>query len=407
MQNGRIKSKNYSIFLTIFSALFLFARTSLATTYYVATTRSDTNPGTQAAPFQTIQKAGDVVNPGDTVLVGDGTYTDTNIANVVVYVQKGGISGNPVTFKSQNKWGAKVDLQTRGHGFFVVSQYIIIQDFEITGGADILGADGIFGDNGAFYLQVMGNHIHDISRICTDTAYGNCGIYIANGVNHVTFEKNLIHDIGRYAPGEHGCSPSNGYYQHNDHGIYLDGGMDYTIRNNIFYKCNRGWAIHLYPHPITNLSILNNTFAFPNPWRNGHIVIATSLSNSIIANNISYQATTGFINSESAGSLANVQVNNNLTYPGTTSANTPPSGITFSGNIDNTDPKLVNPTANDFHLQSNSPAINAGVSISSVTDDYDGVTRPQACCWDIGAYEYVSGGGDTTSPSPPRNLRTR
>jgi chitodextrinase len=70
-----------------------------------------------------------------------------------------------------------------------------------------------------------------------------------------------------------------------------------------------------------------------------------------------------------------------------------------------TDPKFVNASTNDFHLQSTSPAINAGATIASVTTDKDGVTRPQGSAYDIGAYEYVSGGGgDTTPPSTPTNL---
>ncbi len=42
--------------------------------YYISPTGADNNPGSQAAPFQTIQHAADLVNPGDTVLVNDGVY---------------------------------------------------------------------------------------------------------------------------------------------------------------------------------------------------------------------------------------------------------------------------------------------------------------------------------------------
>ena len=34
-----------------------------------------------------------------------------------------------------------------------------------------------------------------------------------------------------------------------------------------------------------------------------------------------------------------------------------------------------------------SPAINAGVTLSTVTTDFDGVSRPQGGVYDIGAYE--------------------
>src|SRR5438034_941313 len=42
---------------------------------YVSTQGSDNNPGTQTAPFATIEKADSVATPGTTVHVLPGTYT--------------------------------------------------------------------------------------------------------------------------------------------------------------------------------------------------------------------------------------------------------------------------------------------------------------------------------------------
>jgi hypothetical protein len=50
---------------------------ALATDYYVATTGSDSNPGTLAAPFATLQKGADTVVAGDTVWIRGGTYKIT------------------------------------------------------------------------------------------------------------------------------------------------------------------------------------------------------------------------------------------------------------------------------------------------------------------------------------------
>jgi hypothetical protein len=41
------------------------------------------------------------------------------------------------------------------------------------------------------------------------------------------------------------------------------------------------------------------------------------------------------------------------------------------------------------YLQSSSPAIDAGLTISSVTNDYVGTARPHGSAYDIGAYEYI------------------
>ncbi len=44
----------------------------------------------------------------------------------------------------------------------------------------------------------------------------------------------------------------------------------------------------------------------------------------------------------------------------------------------------------DYHLNANSAAIDKGLNIDAVTDDFDGVKRPQGNAFDIGAYEYKS-----------------
>jgi hypothetical protein len=54
----------------------LSSRLALATDYHVATTGSDSNGGTSALPFKTIQKAADVMVAGDTCTVHEGTYRE-------------------------------------------------------------------------------------------------------------------------------------------------------------------------------------------------------------------------------------------------------------------------------------------------------------------------------------------
>ena len=68
-------------------------------------------------------------------------------------------------------------------------------------------------------------------------------------------------------------------------------------------------------------------------------------------------------------------------------------------NCSNADPKFVNITSDDFHLQSTSPAINKGLT-SQVYDrfqalhgldirkDLESTTRPLGGAYDIGAYEF-------------------
>src|SRR4029077_7815746 len=136
-----------------------------------------------------------------------------------------------ITFKSANKWGAIIDgvYNTTGDcwKFGSGANYITVQDFEVK------GCSGIGFDNfgGGHDLQIIGNHIHDIGRYCTDTAIGLDGIFLSH--DNVAVEQNVIHDIGRYGPGENGCHPQKPYYEGNDHGIYISGANNITVRNNI------------------------------------------------------------------------------------------------------------------------------------------------------------------------------
>jgi hypothetical protein len=222
-----------------------------------------------------------------------------------------------------------------------------------------------------------------VGRYCESGALGISAI--AAYANNLLIEQNWIHDIGRLGPGEYGCAPTTDYWQNHDHGIYLSNGNNILIRNNVFYNINHGWAVHRYGSPCDQLQIVNNTFAFPNPNKVGHVLLASDLTNSLIANNIFYQPTTAGI--DWGGVMTNVTVSHNLAFNGTVTT-TPPPGVTLAGNLDNTDPLFVTAAGADFHLRAGSPAINAGLSLSSVPNDFDGVTRPQGTGWDIGAFEF-------------------
>src|SRR5437870_2802326 len=64
-------------------------------THYVAMTGSDANPGTLAAPWQTIQKAANSVTPGSTVCIRGGVYSEVVTVNV-----SGSAGGGFITFQS-------------------------------------------------------------------------------------------------------------------------------------------------------------------------------------------------------------------------------------------------------------------------------------------------------------------
>ena len=64
-------------------------------TFYVSPSGSNANPGTAAKPFRTIQWGVNAARPGDSVLVGEGTYTATSFP--LVELRRGGARGSPLT----------------------------------------------------------------------------------------------------------------------------------------------------------------------------------------------------------------------------------------------------------------------------------------------------------------------
>jgi hypothetical protein len=76
------------------------------------------------------------------------------------------------------------------------------------------------------------------------------------------------------------------------------------------------------------------------------------------------------------------------------------AGLSQDSHSFSADPLFTSPL--DFHLQSTSPAINAGIDVG-LTSDFEG--KPIVGTPDIGAYEYQGGGGgDITAPAAPSGL---
>ncbi|MBR7063696.1 MAG: right-handed parallel beta-helix repeat-containing protein [Treponema sp.] len=62
--------------------------------YYVSPSGNDTNSGTISSPFKTIQKAVDKVQPGEAVIIREGTYAER------VKIQKSGTPDKPIVIRS-------------------------------------------------------------------------------------------------------------------------------------------------------------------------------------------------------------------------------------------------------------------------------------------------------------------
>jgi len=125
---------------------FLFAQASFAAVYVVdrsAPNARDSNPGTEAQPFATVQKAADTAKPGDTVCVMSGQYPER------VLVKTSGEAGRPIVFESRPRRSAAVE------GFRLEASYIRVAGFEITAPAPKNGVEIVGHHN-----EILDNYIH-------------------------------------------------------------------------------------------------------------------------------------------------------------------------------------------------------------------------------------------------------
>ena len=100
--------------------------------------------------------------------------------------------------------------------------------------------------------------------------------------------------------------------------------------------------------------------------------------------------------------------NNNLWYNG--GDGNPANLPSWDTNPIISNPLFINPSSNNFALQSNSPAINAGSSLVSeiVNKDFLSLSRPQGSGYDIGAFEYDENTpADAVVPNAPSGLSVR
>jgi hypothetical protein len=343
------------------------------------------------------------VAPGDVVVFEDGVYTDTNGDGAVMRITGSGTSSRWVTFVSRTKWGAHmwgVDNDAANGIVLQGADFVRVEGFEVSDvgnvGSPRGSSSGIDLYNGGKHSQIVGNHVHHVGNVCANpgNTNGQVGIYVQSGKNggSITVENNLVHHIGRFFVGENGCGNTTVSL---DHGMYLNGGTsggggasNVTIRNNVFHDTHHGWGVQWYPGSLSNVHVLNNTFASCNESKSYTcIVLDASISSSSIKNNVFYNPQGGKT-IEAVGFSGSITLGNNLTSGiAMHDRSSTPSGMTLQGNKLSTDAKLVGPPSN-LRLQSSSPAIDAGEALTSVTHDWDGGSRPFGSGWDIGAYEF-------------------
>ncbi|BAZ53547.1 hemolysin-type calcium-binding region [Nostoc sp. NIES-4103] len=408
------------------------------TTYYVSPTGNDNNNGlTAGTAFRTLQKAANMVkNPGDTVYIMNGTYTqevtDPGKSLLVIY-QEQGTADAPITFKAYP--GHKPVIKSTGSYAIIVSgsSYINIEGLKLVGSndkvtlnyaqqqkndlKDPLTNGAAIGIAPSFSNGTPSQYSHHIViRNNNISKFGGTAI-TANLSDYITIENNVILENTWYSPvGVSAISLLHSKSVDNNTTDYKMIVRENIIGNNINYIPRHDLGKVAEGHGII-LDDLKSTKSTSNPPYNGKVLITNNViyksggsgivcylsANADIVNNTTYQNAQSPDLQNTLGEIDvikgdNVRVFNNIMYAKKDAVvnNTFGSTLTMydnnlvynsskyrtSGlsNIIGKEPKFVDAANSNFYLHSNSPAIDVGMStfngVAAPKIDRFGTSRP-------------------------------
>ncbi len=418
--------------------------------YYVAPNGDDSNDGSEAYPWQTIQKAADTLAAGETVYIKAGTYPERvipqnsgSVGNLIVYAS---YPGHTVTID-----GSGISLPDDLAGLFELSgkSYIKISGLRIANTGPNADNAGIL-VNDSSYITIENNYTYNTSssgigvwgshHILIDgnkveLACGGGGQECISVAGTDAFEVRNNEVLQCHKEGldaKDGASNGKIYKNHVHHtqavGIYVDAWDKHTYNIEVFQNIvhdvadNNGFSlasemggllenIKLYnnlayhnrycgvavtingdapQHPMNNIHVINNTF-YDNGWTEwggGITVYNPDAQNVVVRNNLVSQNLYFQIALDPAVPTQSVTIDHNLIdgYRGT-------EGETYGNDYVEGDPQFANAAAANFHLRPGSPAIDAGSPVNAPSNDFDGATRPLdgnddgTPAYDMGAYE--------------------
>ncbi|MDX6256984.1 MAG: hypothetical protein QOJ11_3318 [Frankiales bacterium] len=381
---------------------------------------TNTGTGTTAAPYCTVQAAASAAQPGDTVLVASGTYTEN------VTVNHSGTATAPISFAPEV--GANVTMSGQIHGFTVSgttstpTSWINISGFNVSHTTQY----GIYLKYAA-HITLDGNHVtysgqpvngsssqgiyligttdslitNNVTDHNTDT-----GIYATTGTTNVEIRGNTsfanARQYTRAATGIDVRAPGNiidrnRVYDNEDSGIQLyNGAVGTIVYDNISYDNGDHGIDVLNSTGVTVVanSVYSNVTAGINFEGNGSAPSTggTVRNNISVDNGLSSAATKGDIRVD-ANSIPGTTLDYDLLYLkatgtlvtwGTKQYATLSALATATGQethgLDNQnggDPKWVSPDTGDFHLSAGSRAIDSAASSASnqPATDFEGNER--------------------------------
>lgn len=408
------------------AASFPFSSTSLteSTTYFYRATATDAagNVGTYSAIVSATTAAGSTtinvstvaqlmaaittansVGGNREIVLANGTYTTTdalfvNVPNVTLRSSSG--TASAVIIQGDAMTGsAAVPFNVRIAGSGFLAQNLTF------GGRCRFSAVQIVGEGGANNGRLSGCIIRDsfehLLKSSTDNVAGsqgwiiedctfmftaglapaqyNGGIDVHRGSNWIV-RRNTFRDI---------ASPLTSACQHAVN--FWNGSSGNLIERNKVIDCDRGIGSGLSGNPANNNDTIRNNMCYHSANADAFADVQVSVENSLnakIYNNTVYVANSFTWAMEYRFTTTGTEFRNNLANK--TIQLRDGATATLSNNITNAQASyFIGLATGDLRLASSvAGVVDAGVTLATVTDDYEGQARPIGVAYDIGADEF-------------------
>jgi parallel beta-helix repeat protein len=203
-------------------------------TFYVSGEGNDSNNGlSKNNPFRTLQKAADLTQPGDTVLVMNGTYTKTledkqSEDNSVLRITRSGTAKRYIIYRAMDGHTPKIFVDFNYAGIRVNASYIVIDGFTVEGNLPNLSFE----------------EANALARGTDEAAALQNYKYNSNGIGSFP-------DAENPATIHHLIFRNNTVFNHPGGGIFSNG-SDYvriennTVYNNSYYSAYANSGISFY-----------------------------------------------------------------------------------------------------------------------------------------------------------------
>ena len=376
-------------FVLLSLSLFALPVTGFGATFYVDNQNpaaSDAGPGTLATPYRTISAAvSQQGGSGTTILVRPGTYAEQ------VTVGASGVSGSPFVIEAQGV--VTLDAVGQPYGFRLSGRsWVTIRGFRVTRATD----KGVYASSSSNWVTIQNCVVTNCAtkgiQLSTssngliqgnEVAYnGDHGIYLSSGVTATVLRGNYSHHNARpdvrAANGIQLNGSSGNRIENNRVGNNQDTGLQInTSSNNNVCVQNVSWANgdHGFDHLSSSGNVHIGDVAYGN-YKDGFSFEGNApggaLYNCIGVNNgtttsefnlwVDDQSSAGFVSDYNVfwNSTGQSPIKYRTTIYSTITAFTGATGQ--DSHSIQADPRFVNGAAADFHLRSDSPAIDAANS---------------------------------------------